>query len=355
MATLSKASALPTAQDTRLEAVWQADRVWNGIATLPNGRAFASFPSCDGPGVQAAEILSDGSLKPYPNEAWNEVRKPRTPEGAFVQVNAIRVGPDGNVWIIDAGAPGIGAEAVPGGARLIVVDPLTDTISDVYDLSNVTKKHSYIDDIRFNGAHIYITDAGEPGLILLDIQDRTMRRVLDGHPSTIDSRDMFADGTLLLTEDGDPLRVHADQLEVSPDGRYLYYQPSSGPLARIETALLADTSLTPAELEAGIEMFFDTPTTGGTVIDADGNIYVSDTNQRRILKISPDGVSTLLIEDPRLIWSDAMWIDRDGWLWIPATQQNLTPGFTGGAMMVDYPVWIYRMQIGIGPPSNDHG
>jgi len=351
---MSDIAKLPTREDDRLQPVWQANRVWNGVTTLQDGRAFASFPSCDGPGVQAAEILADGSLRAYPDESWNAVLDPPSPDGTFVRVNAIRVGPDGNVWVIDAGAPGIGAEAVAGGARLIVIDPATDRVAEIHDLAGAVKTHSYIDDIRFNGDRIYISDAGEPGLIVLDRATGIARRILDGHPSTIDQRDMRADGKLLLTEKSTPLRVHADQLEVSPDGRFLYYQPSSGPLARIETGLLDDPSVDAAALAAAVEIFYNSPTTGGTAIDANGTIYISDTDRRRILAISPQGAESVLIEDSRLIWSDAMWIDRDGWLWIPATQQNLTPGFANGAMEVDYPVWIYRMQIGIGPAANDH-
>ena len=98
----------------------------------------------------------------------------------------------------------------------------------------------------------------------------------------------------------------------------------------------------------------DTPTTGGTAIDAAGIIYLSDTDRRRILQIAPDGKVSTLIEDPRLIWSDAMWIDDAGFLWIPASQQNLTPGFDGGRQSVSYPVGIYKMQIGAKPAANDH-
>src|SRR6266536_1712548 len=44
-----------------------------------------------------------------------------------------------------------------------------------------------------------------------------------------------AEGQLMHGPDGKPVYIHADQLEVSPDGRWLYYQPCSGPLYRIET------------------------------------------------------------------------------------------------------------------------
>jgi sugar lactone lactonase YvrE len=347
-------AALPTREDPRLEPVWQANRVWNGMATTRGGRAFASFPSADGPGVQAAEIARDGTLTPYPDAGWNAVIDPPNPDGAFVRVNTLRIGPDGHLWIVDAGAPGIGKPAVAGGARLIVIDLAQDRIVAIHDLAGGVKARTYIDDIRFNGGQVYITDAGEPGLLVLRLADGAVRRLLDGHPALTVRQAMRADGKPLHDEQGKPLAVHADQLEVSPDGRWLYVQPSSGPLARVPTALLDDPATSPADLATAIEPFYASPTTGGTAIDANGTLYISDTDRRRILAVTAEGKASVLIEDPRLIWSDAMWIDADGWLWIPATQQNRTPGFDGGRQSVAYPVWIYRMQIGVGPAANDH-
>ena len=63
------------------------------------------------------------------------------------------------------------------------------------------------------------------------------------------------------------------------------------------------------------------------------------------LTISPEGRVDTLIADPRLVWADAMWIDGDGYLWIPAAQLNRTPELAGGKQSVDYPVWIYKLQI----------
>ena len=150
------------------------------------------------------------------------------------------------------------------------------------------------------------------------------------------------------------VRHHADQLEVSPDGQYLYFQPASGPLARVDTRYLDDPHFSAKELASHVEKnWADTPTTGGTAIDANGTIYLSDANKRRILTISPEGKVSTLISDPRLIWVDAMWIDRDGYLWIPATQLNLTPALNAGRQKVHYPVFIYKMKIDAGPPARE--
>jgi len=78
------------------------------------------------------------------------------------------------------------------------------------------------------------------------------------------------------------------QLEVSPDGRSLYYQPCSGPLYCIDTRWLDDGSIGDAERAKHVERFADTPPTGGTAIDAAGNIYLSDTDRERVIKITPE-------------------------------------------------------------------
>lgn len=345
---------LPSKPDPRLQPVFQAMRVWNAVASTSDGRVFVGYSSADGPGLQVEELLRDGTRRPYPNVGWNAWMPGRDPASAFVHVNALRIGPDGCLWIVDAGSPGFGKPSVPGGPRILKVDLTNNKVSRIYSLQKSIHPMSYIDDIRFNGATAYLTDAGAPGLLVLDLKSGETRRVLDGDPSTTDTRPMYADGKLLRTKDGKALHLNADQLEVSPDGMFLYYQPACGPLARIETRWLDELNLSAGALASHVERWLDTPTSGGTAIDDAGNIYYADANKRRILKITPSKEVSTVVADPRLIWSDAMWIDSKGFLWIPATQQNLTPGFNSGKQEVKYPVWIYKIQIGQKPPPNDH-
>ncbi|MFC3500879.1 L-dopachrome tautomerase-related protein [Micromonospora krabiensis] len=343
---------LPSQEDPRLTRVVANDRVCTGVTTV-DGRIFVSFPGADGPGVQVAEALPDGRRKPWPDTAWNAIRDEPSTEGTYVHVNGLRIGPDGQLWIIDSGAPELGRPQVPGGARLIVVDPGSGEVTRIHDLGAAVRETSYVDDVRFNDDTAYLTDAGAPGLIVLDLGTGRARRVLDGHPSTVGGR-LVADGEVLRDPDGAEVVLHADQLEVSPDGRYLYYQPASGGLSRIETRWLDDPTVAPETVAAHVVRWLDTPTTGGTAIDAAGTIYLSDVERRRVLAISPDRDVATLVADPRLIWVDAMWVDSDGDLWLPAAQLHRTPGLSGGTGRVDYPVWIYRLSVGTGPAPNDH-
>ena len=100
--------------------------------------------------------------------------------------------------------------------------------------------------------------------------------------------------------------------------------------------------------------FANTPSTGGTAIDADGNIYVSDTDSQRIIKTSSNGTKTLLTQDPRLLWVDAMWITADKKLWMPAAQLNRGTPFNGGKSYIVKPLHVYSIDIGVGPSPIDH-
>ncbi|MGC4851246.1 SMP-30/gluconolactonase/LRE family protein [Micromonospora sp. DT15] len=343
-------SSLPTEEDHRLTPVLQEDRVCTGVTTV-RGRVFLSYPSADRPGVQVVEALPDGRRVPYPDVAWNRADQP--PDGAFVHVNGLRAGPDGRLWIVDSGSPRIGGAQVPGGARLIVVDPDDDRVERVYHLDEAVHPGSYVDDVRFNGRVAYLSDAGAAGLIVLDLDSGRSRRVLDGHPSTAGGP-VVADGRVLRDPDGTEVRLHLDQLEVSPDGRWLFYQPASGGMSRIATRWLDDPSVSPDELARAVERWCDTPSTGGTAIDATGTIYLSDLERRRVLVLAPDRSVRTLVVDPRLAWVDAMWLDADARLWMPAAQLHLTAGLNGGVAAVDYPAQIYRMPVEIGPPARDH-
>ena len=99
-------AGLPTKHDVRLIPVFKADRVWNGVTTTRDGRVFISYSSADRPGVQIEELSPNGVGRAYPDEAWNAWQPGHDPKDAFVRVNALRIGPEGALWVIDAGPPG---------------------------------------------------------------------------------------------------------------------------------------------------------------------------------------------------------------------------------------------------------
>lgn len=346
---------MPTQQDSRLEQVATSPRVWNGITVSHDNRLFASLTQSEGAGLQLAEVINN-QLKAFPDDSWNQWNA-NDPEHHFYHVNALRIGPDGDLWVMDSGNKGIGTgdQAVAGGAKLVHISLATGKVVNSYVFKAPTlQPTSYLDDVRFNGDFAYITDPGAVGLVVLNLKSGKSWRVLDNHPLSIDHQPIYADGKKLILRDGREKRVGLDQLEVSPDGKWLYYQAIPGPLARIETRYLNDSALSAAEVAKHAEKVRETWSTGGTAIDAEGNIYASDINTRSIKRIAPDGKVTTVVQDPRLIWIDAMWVS-DGALWMPSGQINRTPATTGGKpSTVEYPVKLYRLPLPIKPSPLDH-
>ena len=337
-------------QDPRLQVELVLDTPSTGVSTTPDGRLFLVYARVDGStGPQVVEYnRQTNTSTAYPNKAWNTYKDGDDPAKHFLGVNSQRIGPDGNLWIVDKGATGFGVPVVlPYGPKLVVVDLKTNEVCRVYPMGNATRSNSLLDDVRFHTStgKAYLTDAGSPGLIVLDLDSGMVARVLDDDPSTKEYMPISAEGSIVYEGDS-PAYIYADQLEVSPDGKYFYYQPASGGLNRIETKWL-DTAFYNSSLNANYVLdpyiipYAHTPSTGGTSIDADGNFYDSDTDSQRIIKIFPNGTMTTLVQDPRLLWVDAMWIDTQKRLWMPSAQLNRGTPFNNGTSYIKKPLYVY--------------
>lgn len=348
-ATAAMTSTSALAAEDRLKVLYSTDHVINGVTGTPDGRLFLPVQQQQaGVGPQLIEV-KDGKAIPYPDESWNDLQDGQDAAGGFVGVNAARIGPDGALWVVDRGAPGIGKPRVDKGPKLVRIDVDTNSVSRVFSLQTTTSPWSFVDDVRFNGRHAYLTDAGDPGLIVLDLETGKSWRALHGHPSTIAQTPLMAEGKAVRDPAGKAVNLHADHLEVSPDGRWFYYQPANGQLAHIETRLLDDPDVSEAKRADAVTAFAATPSTGGTAMSADGTIYLSDTDRSAILSISPGGEIDTVIADPRLAWVDAMWIDEQGRLLLPASQLSRTAGLNSGENAIKPPIRLYALDINAKP------
>jgi Major royal jelly protein len=332
------------------------DRIWNGITVSKDGRIFVNFPAISPRPIQAVgEIGADKRSHPYPGGDWNSWAPGKPVEHAFVGTNAVRIGSDGALWVVDTGSPSFGKEVLPNATKIVKIDLTTNTVSRVYPLGNdVVKSKSYIDDIRFHGQLAYLTDAGVPGILVLDLSSGNVRRVLDHAPSTTGKNVIKVDGEVVIGPEGKPLIQHVDQMEVTPDGQWFYFQPLAGPMSRIATRWLDDTSVRPEELAKKVEPWFDTGSLGGTAIDANGDLYLEDLNTSSILKLTHDRKLSVVFHDARLHWLDAPWI-HDGWLYLPQAQLDRAAQFHQQQSKVQWPLHLYRLRLDALPiPQSPH-
>ncbi|MDF9789307.1 catechol 2,3-dioxygenase-like lactoylglutathione lyase family enzyme [Methylorubrum extorquens] len=134
-------------------------------------------------------------------------------------------------------------------------------------------------------------------------------------------------------------------IELDADGAWLYWATPTGPVRRIATALLTDESLTDADLASAIQTIAEIPTIGGTAMDTLGNLYLSDAENRRIAVLTPQGRMLTLVQDDRLASPDAICIDGQRRLLVPASQlENLASG-TGGDDRTRAPWQVLALQL----------
>lgn len=335
----------------RLEVVAEShEMIWNAVA-VSGGKVFVAGPRWTGSkGPALGQVTAKGTIAPYPSAAWNAWKEGDDPSKAFVNLNAIHLDDHGGLWAVDTGSPTFGGDPLPGGAKLVRISLATGVVDRVITFpATVALPGSYVDDVRFNGDHAYLTDAGRPGIIVLDMRTGTSRRVLDGHPGLTAPQDrtIVLDGQVVRTPDGAPLRVNSDPFELSPDRRWLYAAPLSGPWSRIPTALLDDPKASPMDLVAAVEPWADLPPTGGTAMAPNGDLYFTDLATNAIRKRAADGTISLVVQDDRLHWVDAPFLDETGALWLPTPQMDRVALFQGGSSRTQWPIRLYRIA-----PSN---
>jgi len=324
---------------------------WNAVVVDARGRYIVGSPrwTANGdtrPAVAIAE--EDGTLVPYPDARWNAWEPGREAADALVSVNAIHRDARGDLWIVDSGAPDFGGAPVARGPKVVHVDPRTDTVVRNYVIpAAAIRAHSYVDDIRIRGRRAYLTDAGEGALLVLDLERGQVRRRFDGQPFVrARATDTIAvDGKLLRGADGRPLTVHADPLELSPDGTLLYFGPLSGPLSQIETRLLDDDSLDDDALARHVRPWFDIPPVGGTAMAGDGTLYYTPLADNMLMRRDRDGTTALVVRDARLRWADAPFLDGRGHIYLPVAQIDGAAPFNAGTSTMQPPFEVLRIEL----------
>ncbi len=326
---------------TPLTLVAEFDHQVTGVTVSEDGRTFVNFPRwTEDTAVSVAELLSDGTLRPYPDDEWNCWRNAKKHDVSasdhWVCVQAVVADGRGSVWVLDPAAPAT-SHLVPGGAKLVRIaldgDRVAQTLS--FDAS-VAPEGSYLNDVRFSpdGRHAYLTDSGATGaLVVVDVDAGTARRVLSGHPSTQPEPDVTvtADGEPVRRPDGRGAEFAADGIALSTDGETLYWQALTGKtLYRIATDALRDAALSDEALAGRVERVGETCVSDGLWIARDGRFYLTAPEQNAVVLRDGDD-ERVVVQDERLRWPDTMSEGPDGTLYVTASHIQDSAWFSPGA------------------------
>ncbi|WP_246725131.1 major royal jelly family protein [Beijerinckia sp. L45] len=263
-------------------------------------------------------------------------------------VNSVHVFDDDTLWVVDQGAPP-GNTPAPGAQKLVQVDAVTGRLLSVLRFgTDILPPGAQMNDLRVHGEVIYVTDSGVGGVIVHDLANgRTIRR-LSGHPSLRQQKTaaMKGKGGRVLADDHDERpTVHSDMLEVTDAGDWIYLSAPTGPLLRLPTDPLRDRNVTDERLAGLIETVAEIPTIGGTGIDTLGNLLLSDVENRQILVLAPTGERAVLVTDDRLVSPDALFIDHNRRLYIPAPQIEYLAQHDGGEDRTNAPFLVFAMDL----------
>ena len=302
-------------RSAQLTQVAQFDHQATGVAVTEDGRRFVNFPRwTDDAPISVAEVMKDGSLRPYPDAKWNSWRNARAnelPVGEyFVCVQSIVPDGHGNLWVLDPGAPG-NEKILEGAPKLVRIDLASNTVTKTILVpGDVALQGTYLNDIRFSpdGKTGYITDSGTRGaIIVVDLESGKSHRALDGHASTqIDKTvKVTLDGKPLVRPDGRQPAFAADGIAISKDGKTLYYQALTGKtLYSIDTAKLRP-DVSGADRAAAVKTVAQTHVADGLWMSKAGVLYLTSPTDYAIKRLNGATVETVLT-DRRLRWPDTL-------------------------------------------------
>ncbi|MGB0766926.1 MAG: L-dopachrome tautomerase-related protein, partial [Phycisphaeraceae bacterium] len=162
-----------------------------GIAVSKTGRVFVTFPWWnDRPEASVAELLPDGTLRPFPSPYWNMWDGKSGPSAlrGFVCAQAMYVDDDDHLWILDAGNPGVDGRVVTAGPKLFKINLADDTIAQVFyfDHKRDFTRTSYLSDFRVDSERqtAYIADSTRGTIYVVNLKTRRTHNVLLGDPTT---------------------------------------------------------------------------------------------------------------------------------------------------------------------------
>jgi sugar lactone lactonase YvrE len=215
----------------------------------------------------------------------------------------------------------------------LATDAVTRTIA--FDES-VAPQGTYLNDVRFSpdGRWAYMTNSGPKGsLIVVDLSTGSARRVLDGRPSTQPEQDVVVhtDGKPLRRPDGRGAMFAADGIELSGDGRWLYWQALTGrTLYRVPTAALQIATLSDDDAAAQVQRVGQNGVSDRLWIDERERMYISALEEnavkRRDLAGGGDRVTTLVAGE-RLRWPDTFTEGPDGSIYVTASHIQDMPWY----------------------------
>ena len=319
-----------------------------GLAVSQRGRVFVTFPKRKTDYDYGLAEIVGGKRQPYPNAEWNQWDSLQA-TSRFVNVQALFVDQTDALWVLDPANP---ADEPPllSGIKLLKINLATNKVERIYRFEDLPRERSGLNDVQVDTRNqiAYLSDPKLAALVVLDLRTGKSRLQLQGHKSTA-----AAPGFVLRIDDKEvrdkadkPFSSNVNGIALTHDYEYLYYRAiNQTKLYRIETEVLRNAALKPTDVAARVEEVGETGISHGMIADANSNVYLTDSPNHAIRRVTPAGRFETIARDPRLLWPDSFGLGPDGYLYVTAAQIERTPKWNNGEDRVQYPFRLYKMKL----------
>jgi len=339
-----------------------------GAVVSKTERIFISYPRLvDEVEFTVAELKQpsqkNGNSVPYPNVEIHQQDSAPASE-RLLSVQGMTLDARDRLWLLDHGK--IQQNPVPpGGAKLVGIDLQTDRIfQKIVFPESVASAKSTLNDVRVDlrwgeQGMAFITDSstgGSNGIVVVDLASGRSWRKLNDHPSTkpVSGFLPIVEGQpLMVRHPGQPSKhIHtgSDGIALSGDGEHLFYCPlASRHLHSVSIKALVDEHLPAEQVAATVIDYGEKGASGGMVSDAKNRLYVTNYENNSILRRLPDGTWETVAHDPRMLWSNCLFVAQDGYLYFTVDQWHRNPTYHNGQDLREKPYILFRIHIDAQP------
>lgn len=334
--------AIAQTPEIEIVAEFSSEHPPGNIAITTKGRLFMSQHQFFGAPLRVVEVMEDGSVRAYPNEAWSG--KPGDRGIGLHEVLGLRADKNGILWMLDR-SPG---EGQPG--KIVGWNTITEELALVIYLPQpIIRDSPFLNDLAIDLKHdaIYISDTAggeDSALIVVDINTGFARRVLEGDKSTRpEDIEIEIDNRVIKLGDT-PAKIGVNPITVDPKNKWVYYAPMSGTsLYRIATEDLLNQSLSAEELSSRVERYGEKPICDGITVDGAGNVYITSITDHAIGVVDETGKYRTLYQDDKLLsWTDGMAFSKDNEIYVTVSQLQNSPALNNGEDASQPPFYIVK-------------
>ncbi|MBS0044668.1 hypothetical protein KFE26_20575 [Shewanella sp. M16] len=341
----------------KMEVFAELDGAVGGITFTSDERLIFSYHPFYQPNIKVAELLANGSTKPFPNSDWQQCHDPqgkvKEPDTCLNWVLGLRTDDQDRVWLLDSGQQAPRIEP-----KLVAWDTKKNQLDRIIHLpAPVSLPESQHNDFVISSRHqaIVIADEGigtgpigeKAALVVVDLNTGKSRRLLQGDNSVMPDLQR----PLIIDKDSKGRKqievyVGADGIALDKTQTWLYFAPmNKDKVYRVRMTDLLNPSLTPAALSAKVEAYADKPDNGGLSIDEANNLYLTEVGERAIGVIPADSRQyRTYVHDERMVWPDGVSYGKQGYLYSGAAQLPLSAPLNNGKAENSPPYYIFRFK-----------